>query len=105
VALNAGTAAVGRMDDLVLIHVKRDHFPTDLLLELGIRMTGHAERIREALLVKDTADLVRLMAVDTTGYLMGSLLPEFSPDHLEMDLFNLRMTLHAGTSDVAPMDR
>jgi hypothetical protein len=105
VALDTGTAAVGGMDHLVLVHVKRDHFTVDLLLELGIRMAGHAESIRKALLVKDAANLVRLMTVDTTGYLMGSLLPEFPPDHFQMDLFNLRMALHASTGDVVPVDR
>jgi len=67
-------------------------------------MAGHAQCVREAFLVKNTSDFVGLVAVDAAGYLMRLLFPEFSSDHLQMHLLNLRVTLHAGVCDVIPVD-
>jgi len=68
-------------------------------------MAGHAELVGKTLLVKDPADLVGLMAVDTARDLMGLFLPKLTPDHLQMNLFNLSVALHAGGRNVGPVNR
>lgn len=105
VALDAGIAAVGGMDYLFLVDIKGDHFAVPFLPQLPIGMAGHTKGIGETLLVEDTANLVRLVAVDAAGYLMRFLLPEFAPYYLQVDLFDLCMALHTGRCNVVPVDR
>ena len=105
VALDTSIASVGGIYQFVLVNIQRDYLTVCFLLEIGVRMAGHAERIRETLFIEDTPNLVRLVAIDATGYLMRFLLPEFTPNNLQMDLLDLGMTLHAGACDVVPVDR
>jgi hypothetical protein len=68
-------------------------------------VAGHTETVRKAFLVKDAADLVGLVTIDATRYLVWLLLPEFTPDDLKMDLLDLCVALHAGVGYVVSMDR
>jgi hypothetical protein len=61
--------------------------------------------VRHPLRVENLPDFVRLVAIHTRGKDVSLLLPEFSPDNLAMNDFNLRMTFRARFGYVAPCNR
>jgi hypothetical protein len=67
-------------------------------------MAGHTRGVREALFVENAPDVVRLVTIDADGYLVRLLFPELTLDDLQMDLFDLSVTLHASVGDVIAVD-
>ena len=58
-------------------------------------MTPETILVRHAPGAEYLSDFVRLMAVNARRERVGLFLPEFSPDHLAVDNFDLCVSLHA----------
>ena len=71
-------------------------------LEVLIGVAAHAVRVGHAIVVKDVANLVRLVAIDAGREHVRFFLPQFAADRLPVHGFNLRVALGAGRGDVAP---
>lgn len=63
-------------------------------------MAALAIAVRHALCIKDTADLVRFVAIDAGGYDVWLLFPEFAANHLLVDGLDLGVALRTCLGDV-----
>jgi len=68
--------------------------------EAGFIMTGKALLVSHPLIIVHIPDLVRLMTVDACWEEMRLLLPQFTFDHLHMDLLDLLVTNCTGFGNV-----
>ena len=69
-----------------------------------IRVAAQAVAVRHPLVIKDLADLVRLVALHAHRDGARPLLPHLPPDDLAVDRLNLRVAAGAGGGDVSPRD-
>ncbi len=104
VALDAGVVPVNGILVFLEIDIERDRFSVDRLLQGFIRVAGETHLVGKTLFVEDASYVMRLMTVDTDRYLMGTLLPQFPPDHLEVDIFDLGVAFHASARYVSSVD-
>jgi hypothetical protein len=102
--LEASISTVCRTCDLIGVNVEGNLLSVFLYLEVRVAMTRQALAVGKALGIEDPPNNVWLMAIDTDRQLMRLFFPELAFDNLHVHFFYLRVTLHAGRSNVSLMD-
>jgi hypothetical protein len=92
------------VSDVLFVDVKRNRLAIHDHRQIWILMTGHAQSVRKALLIENSANVMRLMAIDADGDLVRPFLPQLAMDDFDVDLFDLCVALHTGGSDIVAID-
>jgi hypothetical protein len=104
VALGAGRVVVHRVVVLGPVDVQRDDLAVAHHGQVVLAVAVQAFLIRDALVVEDPPDLVRLMTLHAGRHLVGLPLPERALDHLLVHLLDAAVALLARGGDVVAMD-
>ncbi len=103
-ALDAGDLAMGRVLQLAVVDVQAGGGPVVLDLQARFGVAGQAFLVAHPLAVEHPAGLVRLVALDADGDLVGFLLPELTADHLLVHLLDAPVADLAGLGHVVAID-
>ncbi len=104
VTLGAAGSGVRRGGVMGGIDEQRDSLPFPVHCQVFLCVTCETVRIGHPGVVEDSSYLVWFMAIDAGRDHMGLLFPQFSVDHLAMNLLDLPVTLLARLSDVVLRD-
>jgi hypothetical protein len=92
------------VSDVLFIDVKRYGFAIHDHRQIGVLVTGHAQRVGKALLIENPAHVVGLVAIDADRDLVRLFLPQLPVDDFGVDLFDLCVTLHTCGGDIVAID-
>ncbi|UCG88914.1 MAG: hypothetical protein JSW71_10400 [Gemmatimonadota bacterium] len=103
-ALRAGRTGVFRGVVRLLVDVEGNRIALGYAPDIRVAVTPEAITIGGTGLIQNTADLMRLMAVDAHRYHIRPLAPQPAFYDLAMYLLNLRVTLLAGLRNVGAVN-
>src|SRR5208337_2615373 len=98
--LHASCPGMSRGGEFLLVDEQGAHAATTGGFQLRVAMAALAVAVCHPLRIKDSPDLVRLVAVHAGGDQARSPLPQFAADDFAMHDFDLGMALRAGMGDV-----
>ena len=95
-ALGAGRIRMGRVFEGFLVDKQANGLAIARYCQVRLTVAGQAVIVGQTVRVKDPANLVRRMAIDTGRNLGGILEPQATLDDLAVYAFNLAMAVRAG---------